>query len=289
MGANVLNFEVWIMESSVESEVVTNLNMESSVGAKTVPEGTDDPNVPGESLESVNDVNTTSTDDNGASQFADGPNETRSYVNADSYASRTARKAGRVSSDKPTWRRPTHSSSNDMPKRPRTALFTPSRSTSARSVFEALSMAHIDASDIQRIKRKMNSEVVITFKSVDVKEKFLRLNALTVGEYSYATQDIDRPMTFLTIYDAPFELSNLTIIRPLAPFCEVVHYRRGKFDFMPGVYNGLRHYRVRVTKPGLFQVLSGLVNTRFFLKHDGQVPTCRRCSLAGHFSNDCNP
>ena len=63
------------MESSVESEVVTNLNIESSVGAKTVPEGTDGAvdNVPGESLQSVNDVNTTSTDDNGASQFADGP------------------------------------------------------------------------------------------------------------------------------------------------------------------------------------------------------------------------
>ena len=24
------------------------------------------------------------------------------------------------------------------------------------------------------------------------------------------------------------------------------------------------------------------------MKHDGQVPTCRRCNLAGHFSNDCN-
>ena len=147
-------------------------------------------------------------------------------------------------------------------------------------------MAHIDASDIQCMQRKMNSEVVITFKSVDVKEKFLRLNALTVGEYSYAAQDTDRPMTFLTIYDAPFELSDLAINRRLAPFCEVVHYRRGKFDFMPGVYNGLRHYRVRVTKPvpsfirfGKYQIL---------LKHDGQVPTCRRCNLAGHFSNDCN-
>ena len=62
------------MESSVESEVVTNLNMESSFGAKTVPEGTDG-----------------AVDDNGASQFADGPNEPRSYVNADSYASRAAR------------------------------------------------------------------------------------------------------------------------------------------------------------------------------------------------------
>ena len=88
-------------------------------------------------------------------------------------------------------------------------------------------MAHIDASDIQCMQRKMNSEVVITFKSVDVKENFLCLNFLTVGEHSYATQDIDRPVTFLTIYDAPSELSDLAIIRRLEPFCEVVHYRRG--------------------------------------------------------------
>ena len=174
------------MESSVESEAVTNLNMESSVGAKTVPEGTDGAvdNVPGESHASGNDGNTTSTDDNGVSRSADGPNETRSYVNGDSYASRAARTAGRDSSDKPTWRRPTNSAANDMRKRPRTALFKPSRSTSAKSVFEALSMAHIDVSDIQYMQRKMNSKVVITFKSVDVKEKFLRLNALTVGGYS---------------------------------------------------------------------------------------------------------
>ena len=147
-------------------------------------------------------------------------------------------------------------------------------------------MAHIDASDIQCVQRKMNSEVLITFKSVDVKEKFLRLNALTVGGYSYATQDIDRPMTYLTIYNSPFEQSDLAIIRRLAPFCEVVHYRRGKFDFMPGVYNGLRHYRVRVTKPVPSFIRFG--KYQIFLKHDGQVPTCRRCNLAGHFSNECN-
>ena len=76
-----------------------------------------------------------------------------------------------------------------MPKLPRAALFYAiTFHIGERSVFEALSMAHIDASDIQCMQRKMNSEVVITFKSVDVKETFLRLNALTVGEYSYATR-----------------------------------------------------------------------------------------------------
>ena len=75
------------------------------------------------------------------------------------------------------------------------------------------------------------------------------MNAITVGSQSYAIQDINHPLTFLTIYDAPFELSDWAIIRGLAPFCEVVHYRRRKFDFMPGVYNGLRHCRVQIVKP----------------------------------------
>ena len=76
-------------------------------------------------------------------------------------------------------------------------------------------------------------------------------------------------MTFLTVYDAPFELVDWVIIRRLAPFCEVVHFRRGRFDFMPNVYNGLRHYRVRILKPvpsflrfGKYQV---------FLTYDDQL------------------
>lgn len=84
----------------------------------------------------------------------------------------------------------------------------------------------------------MSSEVVITFKSAAVKERFLGLNAITIDNQSYAIQDIDRPLTFLTVYDASFKLSDWAIIKRLTPFCEVVNYRRGKFDFAPGVYNG---------------------------------------------------
>ena len=53
----------------------------------------------------------------------------------------------------------------------------------------------------------------------------------------------------------------------------------------PNIYNGLRHYRGRISKPipsflrfGKFQV---------FVKHSGQVPTCHKCNCAGHFSNVC--
>ena len=285
---------------SLNHEAVEDLNMEieSAVGvSENVPEGITEAvdNVPGEGNQSngvnlasanENGVNSSSVDENVSQAAEFVVNETRSHVDGESYASRAARTNGSPSPERPTWRRPVISARKDMPKRPRTALFTPSRSTTARSVFDSLRMASIDASDVQCTQRKRNGEVVVTFKSSDVKEKFLRMNAITVGSQSYAIQDIDRPLTFLTIYDAPFELSDWAIITRLAPFCKVVHYRRGSFDFMPGVYNGLRHYRVRIVKPipsflrfGKYQIL---------LKHDGQLPTCRRCNLAGHFSNVCN-
>ena len=154
----------------------------------------------------------------------------RNEVNGDLYAARTAglREPPRCQSS--------HTNrNNDVPSRPRSAFFTPARSTSARSVFDALKAADIMPRDIVCMQRRMNGEVVITFKHPETKEKFLRMNLLSVDGLSFAVQDIDRPLTFLTIYDAPFKLSELAIINRLAPYCEVLHYCRGRFDFMPGV------------------------------------------------------
>ena len=204
----------------------------------------------------------------------------RNRVNGDSYASRTAEL------QEPPRRQHTHNNrNNEVPNRLRSAFFTPARSTSARSVFDALKAADITPREVACMQRRMNGEVVITFKDPETKEKFLRLNSLSVDGNSFAVQDIDRPLTYLTIYDAPFELSELAIINRLAPYCDVLHYRCGRFDFMPGVCNGLRHYRVRVIKPIPSFLRFGKL--LLFLKHDGQVPTCRRCNRPGHFSYQC--
>ena len=117
------------------------------------------------------------------------------------------------------------------------------------------------------------------------KEKFLRLNSLQVDAEHFALQDVDKPLTFLTIYDAPFELSDLAIIKRLLPYCEVLHYRRGKHSLAPNIYNGLRHYRVRISKP--IPSFLRFCNFQVFVKHSSQVPTCRKCNRPGHFSNVC--
>ena len=225
----------------------------------------------------VNAVDNEMTDDGNTCE-----NEDRSAVNGESYVSRAARTISFLERPRPTA---PASNENSMPQRPKSAFFTPNRTTTARSVFDALVNADIDHREIHCLQRKLNGEVVVTFKTIAAKEKFLRLNSLHVNSENYALQDIDKPLTFLTIYDAPFELSDLAIIKRLAPFCEVLHYRQGKHSLAPNIYNGLRHYRVRVIKPIPNYLRFG--KYQIYIKYSGQIPTCRKCNLPGHFSNVC--
>ena len=213
-------------------------------------------------------------------------------VNGESYASRAARTAGLGAVPLNLGTVPVenliqqlHQTENRMPQRPKTAFFTPHQQTSARSVFDAFVVSGVDPTEISCLQRKMNGEVVVTFKTMEAKDRFLGLNSLLIDSQHYAVQDIDRPLTYLTIYDAPFELSDLAIIKRLSPFCEVIHYRRGKHNYAPNVYNGLRHYRVRIIKPIPSFLRFGRM--QIYLKHNGQHPTCRRCNSPGHYSNAC--
>ena len=136
------------------------------------------------------------------------------------------------------------------------------------------------------IEDREGGEVQITFRTKALKEKFLAMNSLRINEGNYALQDVDKPLTFFTVYDAPYKLPDLTIFRRLQPYCEVIHSRRGRYSLRPSVCNGLRHYRVRIIKP----IPSYLRFSPFLvqLRHDGQHPTCRRCNQPGHFAYDCS-
>ena len=105
-------------------------------------------------------------------------NEDRSIVDGESYASQTARTIS--FGERPRHMVPT-SNENSMPQRPKSAFFTPSKTTTARSVFDALVNADIDNTEIHCLQRKLNGEVVVTFKTIAAKEKFLRLNSLQIN------------------------------------------------------------------------------------------------------------
>lgn len=116
--------------SSLNRKDETDLNMETenSVGANgSVPgEVTDNVvDIPGENSSSAGNLNTATGDENTASKPNNSTDEALSTVDRESYASRAARATGPASNERLTWRRPSNYTGNDMPKRLRTALFTP--------------------------------------------------------------------------------------------------------------------------------------------------------------------
>ena len=144
-------------------------------------------------------------------------------------------------------------------------------------MFRAFRESNVNSSDVSCLQRTSNGQVVITFRRAECKEQFLRRSVLNVSGTPYALQDVDRPLTYLQIFDAPHELPDPAIIQRLSRYCDVIHHRRGFFT-EPGwehVHNGVRHYRVRIKSP----IPSFLRFDRYYVqfRYVGQPRTCRLC------------
>ena len=174
---------------------------------------------------------------------------------------------------------------NVTPERPCTAYFQSDVFEDSSAVFSALRSQGFASSAIRCLQRRPTGEMLITFSTVHVKNAFLEKNSIQIRHRRYAINDSDRFLTFLNIYDAPHELSDNAIIKRLEPYCEVVNYRRGRYLSNKMVFNGNRHFRVRIYKaiPSYLRFGKFLIR----LSHDGQTHTCRRCNRRGHFAKDC--
>lgn len=138
---------------------------------------------------------------------------------------------------------------------------------------------------IRCLQRKPVGEMYVTFCTADLHDKFIQQRSFSLTGKPHVANDADGSTVFLTIYDAPYELLDTAIIHRLRPFCEVLWYLRGTFRAHDGVFNGLRHFRVRM----LNAIPSYLCFGKFLLRlsHDGQVPTFRCCNRRGHQASAC--
>lgn len=121
----------------------------------------------------------------------------------------------------------------------------------ANEVFDALKDAGVNSSDISCVQPQSSGEIVLTFRCAQFKENFLQKNVIKLRDQPFAIQDVDRPLTYLQVFDAPHEMPDRTIINRLSKYCDVLSSRRGYFR-EPGwenVQDGVRHYRVRIKSP----------------------------------------
>ena len=177
---------------------------------------------------------------------------------------------------------------NELPSRPLTVSFNPRSRVPAHEVFTALREANIDNNSVSCIQRQSSGEIVLTFRNAHAKEQFLTHNVVRVRGQPFALQDIDRPLTYVQVFDAPHEMPDETIIQRLAKYCDVLHHRRGYFreEGWTHVQDGVRHFRVRIKEPIPNFVRFGKILIHF--RYDGQPRTCRHCNQTGHYVNACH-
>ena len=176
------------------------------------------------------------------------------------------------------------SEENITPGRPCTAYFSAEYFVDSQAVFDKLAELEIPRESIVCLSRRPSRDMVITFKDQATKNHFVSYVAIRFHDSTSVINDEDMPLTFLNVYDAPHELSDEALTLRLEKYCEVVSRRRGKLA-RSHVYNGIRHYRVRIKEPLPSYLRFGKFLVR--LSHDGQQHTCRRCNRAGHFANEC--
>ena len=177
---------------------------------------------------------------------------------------------------------------NELPSRPLTVAFNPRTRVPANEVFTALQEANIDSTNVSCVQRQSNGEIVLTFRNARSKEQFLANNLVRIRGMPFALQDVDRPLTYVQVFDAPHEMPDATIIQRLSKYCDVLHHRRGYFreEGWTHVQDGVRHYRVRIKSniPNFIRFGKVLIHFRY----DGQPRTCKHCNQTGHYVNACH-
>ena len=178
---------------------------------------------------------------------------------------------------------------NVTPDRPCTAFFRAGSLITSKHILDSLRGDGIPPNAVRCLQRKPTGEVLITFTTAEYCRQFLDNSAFFVRSYGYRRGYPAHPaageLTFVTIYDAPFEMPDSAIEERLKPYCTVYTRRMGKLQGHSDINNGLRHFRVELKSTIPCYLRFGKFQLRFY--HDGQQKTCRRCGAADHIARDC--
>ena len=172
--------------------------------------------------------------------------------------------------------------------RPCTAFFRADSELSGKDLFDSFIKIGIPANAVRCLQRKPTGECFVTFSTAEYCTRFLEKSHFVIrrSNYTYTTtHPAQTTLTYLTIYDAPYEMPDAAIEERLKPYCIVHSRRRGKLQGYSNILNGLGHYRVEILNPVPCYLRFGKFQLRFY--HDDQTKTCRRCGKSEHIAKNC--
>ena len=176
---------------------------------------------------------------------------------------------------------------NILPSRPCSAFFRPpDKNISSTDVFKSLNSIGIPVTAVRCLQRNPSGHAFLTFSTSDYCKRFLQQSPW-IPRRNNTGSSLPRAdgVTYVTIYDAPFELSDQALEYRLSPFGSVVSKRRSRVPGYSNVLNGHRVFGMKLNQ----SIPSFLRFGRFLVRvwHPGQTSTCRKCNRPGHVARDC--
>lgn len=175
---------------------------------------------------------------------------------------------------------------NIPPERPCSAFFhLPEHFTTLKDIFDALLRDGIPASAVRCLQRLPNDGILVTFSTEDMRNRFLRRSSLIIRKRVSVVHPASRRLTFVNVYDAPYELPDSAIEERLRPYGRIYSHRRGKCQGYPDVFNGVRHLRMALVADIPCFLRFGRFQVR--VKYEKQPKTCRKCNSPDHLAKEC--
>ena len=175
---------------------------------------------------------------------------------------------------------------NTPRERPCSAFFhLPEHFTTVKDIFYGLLRDGIPASPVRCLQRLPNDGVLVTFSSEEVRNRFLRKSSLIICKRISVVHPASRRLTFVNVYDAPYELPDSAIEERLKPYGRIYSHCRGKCQGYPDVFNGVRHLRMALDDDIPCFLRFGRFQVR--VKYENQPKTCRKCNSPDHLAKEC--
>ena len=174
---------------------------------------------------------------------------------------------------------------NLLPERLWSALFMLSnKEVSLSDMFADFKSCGIRPAGVRCVQRSSNGFVSVTFSTADYRNLFVRKSSFIPRRHNYS-RDPSSPYTFVAVFDAPYELLDEALAHRLSKYGTVLNIRRCNLHGYEGVQSGTRVIKMELVEsiPSFMRFGRKLLR----VKHDGQVPTFRKCHLPDHVARSC--
>ena len=154
----------------------------------------------------------------------------------------------------------------------------------------AITNSGVPAEEVRCIQLKkvcqFAKEVHVTFSTPAFCTSFVNSKSLAINEKSYFILSAHRPVTFVGVFDAPFELADEAIVKRLENFyeCKVVNTYHNCHQGT-NIPNGIRTFSVILNRHLPATLRFRCFQVRLF--HRDQPQRYHKCNRCGHFAREC--